>query len=250
VSLLKIEGLSKSFKALKVLKNVNLSLEENERHIIIGPNGAGKTTLFQCITGMIPMDEGTVFLDGVDVTHLPAHTRVSSGMARTFQKNNLFGKLTIEENIHLAITALKPYRNRLFKALTRYQDLHDEAKELMVQWNLWDKRKQVVSELSYGEQRLLEIVLALASKPRILLLDEPTSGMSPGETANTTKLIQSLPRSTSLLVIEHDMDVVFSIADKITVLHHGEVLISGTPEEIRKDERVKEIYFGGGALTV
>jgi branched-chain amino acid transport system ATP-binding protein len=248
MTLLKVENLSKSFKALQVLKNISLELNHQERHVIIGPNGAGKTTFFHCISGVIPMTEGKVWIEGKDVSNMPAHTRVASGMGRTFQKNNLFGKLTIEENLHLAIAATKPYRNRMFKGLTKYKDLVEEADQLLVQWNLWDRRNVIVDELSYGEQRLLEIMLAIASKPKILLLDEPTSGMSPAETAQTTKLIQSLPRSISLLVIEHDMDVVFSIADRITVLHHGQVFLSGKPEEIRGDERVKDIYFGGGAL--
>jgi len=248
MTLLKVERLSKSFKALKVLSNINLDLNKNERHVIIGPNGAGKTTLFHCITGVLPMDEGIVTIGGKSIGELPSHTRVAHGMARTFQKNNLFGRLTIEENLHLAITACKNYRNRLFKPLSKYRDVAEETKELLIQWNLWERRHQVVNELSYGEQRLLEIMLAIASKPQILLLDEPTSGMSPVETTQTTKLIQSLPHSISLLVIEHDMEVVFSIADRITVMHHGEIFLTGTPDEIRGDERVKEIYFGGGAM--
>ncbi|MED4601224.1 ABC transporter ATP-binding protein [Paenibacillus validus] len=247
MSLLQVERLSKSYKALQVLKQVHLEVKPEERHVIIGPNGAGKTTLFHCITGVVPMNEGIVRIHGQDVSRMPSHTRVSAGMARTFQKNNLFGKLTIEENLHLAITACKPYRNRLFKPLNQYRDMMEEAEELLTQWNLWERRKRVVNELSYGEQRLLEIMLAIASKPRILLLDEPTSGMSPAETVQTTKLIQGLPRSISLLVIEHDMEVVFSIADRITVLHHGEVFLTGSPDEISGDERVKAIYFGGGA---
>jgi branched-chain amino acid transport system ATP-binding protein len=139
--------------------------------------------------------------------------------------------------------------HRAFKAMTSYDDLLRESQELLTAWKLWDRRKTVVNELSYGEQRLIEIILALASNPRILLLDEPTSGMSPAETAQTTKLIQNLPRTMSLLVIEHDMEVVFAIADRITVLHHGEVLLTGSPDEIRGNELVKEIYFGGGSLA-
>jgi branched-chain amino acid transport system ATP-binding protein len=249
MSLLKVEGLSKSFKGLQVLKNVSLDVQSEERHVIIGPNGAGKTTLFNCITGVLTPDQGNVEIKGRPVTHLPTNTRVPHGMARTFQKNNLFGPLTVEENVHLALTARKPYRYKWFKPLSSYEDMLAEAKRLLEEWGLWERRKRIVDELSYGEQRLLEILLALASKPEILLLDEPTSGMSPAETVQTTKLIQNLPRSISLLVIEHDMEVVFSIADRITVLHHGEVFLSGKPDEIKGDERVKEIYFGGGALA-
>lgn len=248
MSLLQVERLSKSYKSLQVLKNINLEVKPEERHVIIGPNGAGKTTLLHCITGIVPMNEGTVKLGGKDMSRSPSFARVSAGIARTFQKNNLFDKLTIEENLQLAIAACKPYRNRLFKPLIKYNDMLEEAEDLLLRWNLWERRKRVVNELSYGEQRLLEIILALASKPRILLLDEPTSGMSPAETIQTTKLIQSLPRSISLLVIEHDMEVVFSIADRITVLHHGEVFLTGSPDDIRGDERIKAIYFGGGVL--
>lgn len=249
MSLLKVEGVSKSFKGLQVLKNVSLDLKPGERHVIIGPNGAGKTTLFNCINGVLPVNEGRVEIKGKDVTKLPPNTRVPLGMARTFQKNNLFGPLTVEENVHLAVTAVKPYRYRWFRPLTSYRDILEEAERLLKEWDLWERRKHVVNELSYGEQRLLEILLALASGPDILMLDEPTSGMSPAETAQTTRLIQSLPRSISLLVIEHDMEVVFAIADRITVLHHGEVFMSGPPDTIKGDEKVKEIYFGGGAVA-
>jgi len=249
MTLVKVEGLSKSFKGLQVLKNVSLDLQPGERHVIIGPNGAGKTTLFNCINGNLIPNEGRVIVKDRDVTKLPPNTRVPLGMARTFQKNNLFGPLTVEENVHLAITATKPYRYGWFRPLAAYRDAMGEAERLLKEWNLWERRKRVVNELSYGEQRLLEILLALASGPDILMLDEPTSGMSPAETAQTTKLIQSLPRSISLLVIEHDMEVVFAIADRITVLHHGEVFISGPPEVVKGDEKVREIYFGGGALA-
>ena len=149
--------------------------------------------------------------------------------------------------MHLAIEARKPYRFGLFKPLSWRTDLMEESEELLRRWDLWGRRERKVRELSYGEQRLLEVLLALASKPRMLLLDEPTSGMSPAETAQTIRLIQELPRSLTLLVVEHDMEVVFAIADRITVLHHGEVFLSGPPEEVRGDERVREIYFGGGA---
>ncbi len=247
MSLLKLDGLDKSFKALHVLKDISLEVQPGQRYVIIGPNGAGKTTLFNCITGSLPIDAGVITFDEKRVSGLPAHTRVSLGMSRTFQKNNLFNKLTVEENLHLAITACKPYRFQVWKPLLGHTDLLQDTEELLKQWNLWERRKRKVNELSYGEQRLLEVMLALASKPRILLLDEPTSGMSPAETTQTARLIQNMPRSITLLVIEHDMEVVFSIADYITVLHHGEVFLSGPPEKVRGDERVREIYFGGGA---
>ncbi|GED31210.1 ABC transporter ATP-binding protein [Brevibacillus centrosporus] len=248
MSLLKVEHLSKSFKGLQVLRDVSLEVREGERHVIIGPNGAGKTTLFNCMTGTLPINEGKVVVNGQQISGLPAYTAVRMGMSRTFQKNNLFGELSVEENIHLAVTACKPYRFHFLKPASKYAEMLAETQELLAQWGLWERRSRIVSELSYGEQRLLEVILALASKPNILLLDEPTSGMSPAETVQTTMLIQSMPRSITLLVIEHDMEVVFSIADRITVLHHGEVFLSGSPDEISGDARVKEIYFGGGTL--
>lgn len=247
MSPLKVENLNKSFKALQVLTEVSLEVRDQERHVIIGPNGAGKTTLFDCVMGTVPISSGRVSLDGKNVSTLPDHARVPMGMSRTFQKNNLFGKLTVEENVRLAVEARKPYRFGLFKPLSWRRDLVQECEELLRHWDLWERRQYKVNELSYGEQRLLEILLALASGPRMLLLDEPTAGMSPVETLRTVRLIQDLPRTLTLFVIEHDMEVVFAIADRITVLHHGEVFLSGTPDEVRGDERVGEIYFGGGA---
>jgi len=247
VSLLKVENADKSFRGLRVLKDVSLEVEEGQRHVVIGPNGAGKTTLFKCISGLLPVDAGSVAIAGRDATRMAPHARVSLGLACTFQKTSLFEKLTVEDNIHLGITARKPYRFGVWRPLSWHEDLRQETEQLLREWDLWDRRRRRVDELSYGEQRILEIVLALASRPRVLLLDEPTSGMSPAETARTTGLIQGMPRSVALMVIEHDMDVVFSVADHITVLHHGEVFLSGPPEQVRGDERVTEIYFGGGA---
>lgn len=247
MSLLRVEKICKSFKTLQVLNNVSLDVQPGERHVIIGPNGAGKTTLFNAITNQFPIDSGKVYLEDREINKLPSHHLVHLGMSRTFQKNNLFGDLTTEENIHLALVAKKGYRFNVFSSLVKHSDIRQETKEILQQWNLTDRRKKKVKNLSYGEHRLLEVLLALASKPKILLLDEPTSGMSPAETQQTSKMIQNLPRSISLLVIEHDMEVVFAIADRITVLHHGEVILSGSPEEVSNNEMVKEIYFGGGA---
>lgn len=247
MSLLQVKGIYKSFGSLPVLQNVSLEVQPNERHVIIGPNGAGKTTLFNAITGVISIDAGSIVMEGKNIGQSPAHARVSHGLARTFQKNNLFENLTLEENLELSVLSNKSYRFQIMKAVDKYSELYEDTKRLLDDWDLWDRRKRLVRELSYGEQRLLELLLALALKPRLLMLDEPTSGMSPAETRRTIELIQSLPKNISLLVVEHDMEVVFSIADRITVLHHGEVFLSGKPEEIRGHEKVTEIYFGGGA---
>lgn len=247
MSLLRVEKICKSFKTLQVLNNVSLDAQPGERHVIIGPNGAGKTSLFNAITNQFPIDSGKIYLEDREINKLSSHHLVHLGMSRTFQKNNLFGDLTTEENIHLALVAKKRYRFNVFSPLVKRSDIRQETEEILQQWNLSDRRQMKVKNLSYGEQRLLEVLLALASKPKILLLDEPTSGMSPAETQKTSEMIQKLPRSINLLVIEHDMEVVFAIADRITVLHHGEVILSGPPEKVRNNEMVKEIYFGGGA---
>ena len=247
MTLLRVENISKSFNTLQVLQNISLDVQPGERHVIIGPNGAGKTTLFNCITSQLALNSGAVFLEDVEISKLPPNKLVHLGMGRTFQKNNLFGNLTVKENLQLALTALKRYRYKLFKPLSSYSDLKAETEEIIEQWKITDRQDVIVDNLSYGEQRLLEVLLALASKPKILLLDEPTSGMSPAETAQTSEMIQKLPRSVALLVIEHDMDVVFSIADRLTVIHHGEVILNGTPEEVRNNDTVRQIYFGGGA---
>lgn len=247
MSLLQVQGIYKSYGSLPVLQNISLEVQPQERHVIIGPNGAGKTTLFNAITGVIPIDAGSIVMEGKNIGQSPAHARVASGMARTFQKNNLFENLTLEENLELSVLSNKAYRYQILRSAKKYTEIYEGTKQLLDDWDLWNRRKRLVKELSYGEQRLLELLLALALKPRLLMLDEPTSGMSPAETRRTIELIQSLPKSIALLVVEHDMEVVFSIADRITVLHHGEVFLSGKPEEIRGHEKVTEIYFGGGA---
>jgi len=247
LSILRIKEICKSFKSLQVINRVSLEVEAGERHVIIGPNGAGKTTLFNCITGFLPIDEGAVYLEDKEISRMPSHKLIHLGLARTFQKNNLFGGLTVEQNIRLALTSRKKFRYQLFRPMSGYADLKEETEALLDQWGYAERRSVKVENLSYGEQRMLEVILAMALNPKVLLLDEPTSGMSVVETAQITEMIKRLPRTVSLLVIEHDMDVVFSIADRITVIHHGEVILSGSPEQVRNDEQVRKIYFGGGA---
>lgn len=244
---MKVEKLNKYFKALHVLRDASLELQSGERHVIIGPNGAGKSTFINCVYGTLKSESGDVFLEGKSIKELPSHERVHLGMARTFQKNNLFNELTVGENVNLAILSEKRYKMKLFKPLSEYEDMKKECNEILDQWEMKHRKDVLVKNLSYGEQRILEIMLALCAKPKILLLDEPTSGMSPSETVRTTELIKKIPRSVTLLMIEHDMEVVFSTSDKITVLHHGETIMSGTPKEISGNEMIQEIYFGGGA---
>ncbi|SFE98707.1 ABC transporter ATP-binding protein [Alteribacillus iranensis] len=248
-ALLKVSDLNKSFKALHVLKNVNMEVENGERHVIIGPNGAGKTTLFNCIYGTLTPTSGMVYFKDKPIHDEESYKRVKKGMSRTFQKNNLFEDLTVEENVHLAILGNKDYKFNPLKPLLQYKDVNEKKVEVLEEWGMYARRKWLVNQLSYGEQRLLEIILALSSNPTLVLLDEPTSGMSPSETSQFTNFIKKIPRDITLLIIEHDMEVVFSIADKITVLHHGEALLSGDPESVRGEQMIQEIYFGGGALS-
>jgi len=226
---LAVKGLTKSFGGLKVLQNVAFSLESGERRAIIGPNGAGKTTLFNIISGTIQPDAGEVLLFGKNITRISTHRRSRLGLARTFQKNNLFFNLSLLDNINLALLINK---------------IPSSPQSFIKKWDLWDKRDTRVGELSYGEQRQVELLLALAQLPRILLLDEPTAGISPVETEVIAAMINALPRDITILIIEHDMDVVFNLADRITVLHLGRVFYEGDLESVKSDQRVKEVYLG------
>jgi branched-chain amino acid transport system ATP-binding protein len=239
-----IEGLSKSFGGLAALSQVSLTVAEGERRAVIGRNGAGKTTLINLLTGELRSSAGRVYIFGQDVTTMPLHRRVQLGLGRTFQVMNLFSDLTVSKSVALAILASRPYRFGMFRSLSDYEGLFNEAQELLKQWDLWEKRDFVTKELSYGDQRRLELLLSLASKPKLMLLDEPTAGLSPAETSNFITMIQSLGRDITLIVVEHDMDVVFDLADRITVLHYGQVIAEGTKEEIKADPKVREIYLG------
>ena len=226
---LEIKNVSKTFGGLAVLQDVSLAIEAGERRAIIGPNGAGKTTLFNVISGVTPLNSGEISLFGKKSEHLPSFRRARLGLARTFQQNNLFFNLTLLENIHLA---LLPHKSPF------------TPKEFLEDCGWLDKRDVLVKELSYGEQRQVELLLALAQSPRLLLLDEPTAGMSSVETHKITSMIRNLSREITVLIIEHDMEVVFDLADYITVLNYGKVLFEGTQEEVRSDKRVKEVYLG------
>jgi branched-chain amino acid transport system ATP-binding protein len=242
--LLKLDKLCKNFSGLQVLKSVDLCVEPGERRAIIGPNGAGKTTLFNLVTGELRPSSGRVLFDGKDVTGKPPNQMWAQGLARTFQKNNLFFQLTTYENVRLAVQAHHGYSQRWFTSWQSLHGVNDHTRETLTTVDLWDRRDQVVKNLSYGEQRQLEVAIALAGEPRALLLDEPTAGMSPAETARTVGMIASLPRDLTVLIIEHDMDAVFALADRITVLNYGEVLADGTPQAVKGDPRVQEVYLG------
>jgi branched-chain amino acid transport system ATP-binding protein len=238
------EGLSKNFGGLQALDRVSISLEGGERRAVIGPNGAGKTTLFNLISGVLRPSSGRIRLFGKDVTRMSAHRRASLGLARTFQVTNLFPNLSLMENILLAFQALDASKFSLLRPASSYKHLFRQARELLEEWGLWEKADVLVKNLSYGDQRQAEVLMALAQKPKLLLLDEPTGGLSPGETSAMVSFIRNLPSDIAIILIEHDMDVAFELVDTVTVLHLGRVLADGPRDQVREDPRVQEIYLG------
>jgi branched-chain amino acid transport system ATP-binding protein len=238
------ERLTRRFGGVLALNGVSLAVEAGERHAVIGPNGAGKTTLFNLISGELLPSSGHVLLAGRPIAGLAPHKIAVQGLARTFQRNNLLLNLTALENVRLAVQAHTTATRRWLTPTDRLRDLHEAALLLLDRVGLQERPRLAARILSYGEQRQLELAIALAGRPRVLLLDEPTSGMSPAETASMTSLLSRLGREQTLVIIEHDMDVVFAIADRITVLHLGEVLARGTPDEVRGNPRVQEVYLG------
>ena len=243
---LSIERVTRRFGGVTALDDVSLSVAAGERHAIIGPNGAGKTTLFNVVSGELPPTAGSVRLLNRPATGLPPHAIARRGLARTFQRSNLLLNLTALENVRLAVQAGGTATRRIFSSVRRLPELEDRARDVLRQMDLADRAAIPAHALSYGEQRQLEVAIALAGGPRVLLLDEPTSGMSPAETARMAALLARLAREQTLVIIEHDMDVVFALADRITVLHLGRVIASGTPAAVRGDARVQDVYLGTG----
>ena len=241
---LHLDRVSKLFGGLRAVDDVSLSVQPGERRALIGPNGAGKTTLFNLIAGTLPVTHGTITLFGADVTRKAAHRRAWAGLARTFQISNLFPTLTVLENCVLAVQALRPVRLAMHRALHSYPDLRARAQATLQSVGLGDREDVVVRQLSHGEQRQLEIGLALAGAPRLLLLDEPTAGLSPAESQHMARLLATLDPAMTVLIIEHDMDIALEIARHVTVLHYGRVIADGTREEIRAHPLVREIYLG------
>jgi branched-chain amino acid transport system ATP-binding protein len=244
VNVLELEHLNCAFGKLVVTDDVCLTIGEGERHVIIGPNGAGKTSLINQIGGQLKPAAGRILVNGEDVTGKPPSWISRKGVARTFQRNNLFYNLSVIENLRLALAVRFGNPLDFFSVAARDEAMIGRARQLLQLTHLSGREKRIVRTLSYGEQRQLEIAIALAGAPKLLLLDEPTSGMSPAETARMVELIAALPRSLSMLMIEHDMSVVFSIADRITVLYYGKIIITDAPAAIQANERVQEIYLG------
>ena len=233
VTLLEARGLTRHFGGLRAVDGVDFSLREGEIHALIGPNGAGKTTFVSLLSGRIPAQSGTIRLEGRDITRLPAHARVRAGIAYTFQITQIYAALTVFDNVALAVQGRggRPIADETMAALARV--------------GLADRAGQIAGTLSYGHQRVLEIAMGLALRPRLLILDEPTQGLSEGEIATFKQIVRSVVPQATVLLIEHNMDVVMGLADRITVLNFGEVLATGTPAEIRANPAVQAAYLGG-----
>jgi len=241
---LRTEGLSKQWGAFKANSDVSLTFEPGARHALIGPNGAGKTTFINLLTGGFAPTSGAVYLGGQDITRLPQHERVKLGMTRTFQINTLFAGMTVLESVVLAICERRGLHKVWWKTVENHDEVIEEAMALLATLKLTKEANSITRSMAYGKQRLVEIALALATKPKILLLDEPAAGIPSLESKELFEVIAGLPRDVTVVFIEHDMGLVFRFADRITVLVGGKVLTEGTPEEIAADPRVKEVYLG------
>ena len=241
---LRTEGLSKQWGAFKANSDISLDFAPGARHALIGPNGAGKTTFINLLTGAIAPTAGRVFLGDEDITSLPQHQRVKRGMTRTFQINTLFPGLTVLESVMLALCEREGKSSTWFRTVAQQRSEVDEAMALLASLTLDRDADSETRNLAYGRQRLVEIALALATRPKVLLLDEPAAGIPSAESAELFEVIAGLPRDVTILFIEHDMGLVFKFAERITVLVGGRVLCEGTPAEIAADPRVKEVYLG------
>ncbi len=244
MSALAVDGLCKSFGGLRVTTNVSLKVEPGERRLIIGPNGAGKTTLFNIITGELMSDSGSVTLFGRDVTRLPSRKRTHLGMTRTYQIITLFASDTILHNVKLAMLGLSPLRWNPLLPLDRAQHLTEESRAALDRVGLGHIAERPLAQTSYGERRRVEIAMALAQNPKVLLLDEPFAGLSIDERQDVRKLLRAIPRDVTIVMIEHDMDTALELADRITLLHFGEVIVEGTRAEVVADPRTREVYLG------
>ena len=243
--MLEAENLYKTFGALRVTNDVSFSLEKGERRVILGPNGAGKTTLFNLLVGELKPTSGSIKLGGKDVTNTKMEARARLGMARSYQKNNLFDDLTVRENLALAIAATKGSSSWISRDSLNDPDVNKVIVDICDQVALKDLLDVPVDSASYGVRRQLEVGLALATNPQVLLMDEPTSGVGPEMIKAFHTLLKTLPAALTILIIEHDMDLALDVADQVTVLNYGEVVFEGTPEETRNSPLVEEIYLGG-----
>ncbi|MGY3621399.1 ABC transporter ATP-binding protein [Bradyrhizobium sp. USDA 10063] len=243
-SILQLDHVGVRFDALRAVDDVSLDVKHGERRAIIGPNGAGKTTLFNAITGVVPPSSGRVTFEGRDITHAPPHRRAAWGISRTFQITNLFPSLTVRQNMELAIRGLTPRKFSFFGPPAATDDERAQADGALTISRLASRADSSVNELSYGEQRQLEIAMALAPNPRLLLLDEPAAGLSPAERVIVANIIRALPKDITIVLIEHDMDLVLSLVDWVTCLNNGQFLAEGTPADIRNNADIQNVYLG------
>ena len=241
---LRLRGVGRRFGGLHAVRDVDLDVTGGERRAILGPNGAGKTTLFNVIAGEFPATSGSVELFGQDVTNMPSRNRAKLGLARTYQQSRLFGGLTVEDNIYLAILGVEGGRMRPVTLRKRDGELRERAYDAANRAAIAPKFKELVGSLSHGEHRQVALALALAARPRLLMLDEPASGLSRGERVLLTDLLLALDRDITLILIEHDMDVALRVAERVTMLHQGLKIVEGTPEEIRGNQLVHDLYLG------
>jgi branched-chain amino acid transport system ATP-binding protein len=241
---LEVSGLSKRFGGLPATRNVSLCVMPGERRLIIGPNGAGKTTLFNLVTGDLTADRGSVKLFGRELLGMQTQDRVHLGLARTYQILTLFPRERLVHNVVLSLLGLDKRRWNPWSILTANRDLYTDAQQALERVGLGDSAQRIVAETSYGERRRLELAMALAQKPKLLLLDEPLAGLSQGERATVRTLLDTIPRDVTIVMIEHDMDTALSFAERITVLHYGEVIVEGTRAEVVADPRTREVYLG------
>jgi branched-chain amino acid transport system ATP-binding protein len=248
VALLETRELTKSFGALSAVNGVSLRVEAGTVHSIIGPNGAGKTTLFNLLTGTFAPTSGSIFLDGKDVTGTPAHRVAHLGLARSFQRTNLFPAFTLLDNVWVAAFACSPsWKGLLWRPAERYPQLEDRARRALADVGLLEKEHQLAREISHGEQRQLELAIALAAEPRVLLLDEPAAGLSPEETRRMVALVRTLKGRYTVVLIEHKMDIIMTVSDRISVMHFGSLIAEGAPAEIQRNPEVRKAYLGGVA---
>jgi branched-chain amino acid transport system ATP-binding protein len=246
MAILETQNLAKSFGALSAVKDVSLAVEAGSLHSVIGPNGAGKTTLFNLLTGTFPPSSGRILFDGKDITGTPAHRIAHLGLARSFQRTNVFPAFTLLENVWAAAFATgKSWKGLLYRPAMHYPEVAERARQALSDVGLAEKAGHLAREISHGEQRQLELAIALAAAPRVLLLDEPAAGLSPEETRNMVALVRQLKGRYTIVLIEHKIDIIMSVSDRISVMHFGSLIAEGTPHEIQRNPEVRRAYLGG-----